>query len=145
MIQNLQYLKHLRSDSGADRTYHARDTAGRARTGTRIEILKNAMFGTPNFLYTLSPEETPFRGLRWITGRKNGSIRKEQYLSYVAYSYFAIYVCSNRPVKLRSLPRLDPRTGVRSTSAGCYCRSKCRTRWISYWLFAKTSLDPTEY
>ena len=43
-------------------------------------------------------------------------------------SSFAIYVRSNRPVKLRSLPRLDPRTGVRLNSAGCYCQSKCRTR-----------------
>ena len=66
-------------------------------------------------------------------------------LCSVRSSSFAIYVRSNRPVKLRSLPRLDPRTGIRSTSAGCYCRSKCRTRLISYWLLAKTSLDPMEY
>ena len=40
---------------------HARDSAGRARTGIRIEILKNEIF-----------KEMPFRDLRWITGRKNG-------------------------------------------------------------------------
>ena len=34
--------------------------------------------------------------------------------------------------------------GVRSTSAGCYCRSKCRTWQISYWLLAKTSLYPMQ-
>ena len=65
---------HLGNDSGADRTYHARDTAGRARTGIRIEILKNAMFGPAQFsvyAFARSIEEAPFRGLRWIAGRKN--------------------------------------------------------------------------
>ena len=55
---------HVCSDSGADRTYHARDTAGRARTGIRVEILKNTMFGPTQFsVYTFarSIKETPFR------------------------------------------------------------------------------------
>ena len=34
----MQYFKHLRSDSGADRTYHARDMVGRARASIKIEI-----------------------------------------------------------------------------------------------------------
>ena len=43
-------------------------------TSIRIESLKNAMFGPAQFsvyVFTHSIEETPFRGLRWITGRKN--------------------------------------------------------------------------
>ena len=64
-----------RSDSGADRTYHARDTVGRARTGIRIEIIKNAMFGPAQFfVYAVarSIDEMLFCGLRWTTGRNNG-------------------------------------------------------------------------
>ena len=60
-------MTHLHSDSGADGTYHARDTAERARTGIRIEILQKNVLGMPNFPYTFSLA----RGLRWITGRKN--------------------------------------------------------------------------
>ena len=38
------YLKHLHSDSGVDRTYHARDTAARART-----IVSGSRFSKANF------------------------------------------------------------------------------------------------
>ena len=72
-----KYVSHyIYSDSGADHTYHTRDTAGRAYTGIRIEILKNAMFGPTQFsvyiCFARSIKEMPFGGLRWITGRKNG-------------------------------------------------------------------------
>ena len=49
--------------------------AGIARTGVRIEILIDAMFGPAQFsvyAFARSIEETPFRGLRWIASRKNG-------------------------------------------------------------------------
>ena len=123
--------------------------AGRARTVIRIEILKNAMFGPAQFyvyVFAHSIEEMLFRGLRWIAGRKNGlkTLVRSNIYSFRSSS-FAIYVHSNRPVKLRSLPHLDPRTGIRLTSAGFDCRSKCCTRLISYWLLTKTSLDPMEY
>ena len=48
-IWNLQYLTHLRSDSGADGTHHAQDRTRRAHTGIGIEILKNTMFGHAEF------------------------------------------------------------------------------------------------
>ena len=38
------YLKHLHSDSGVDRTYHARDTAARAHT-----IVSGSRFSKANF------------------------------------------------------------------------------------------------
>ena len=56
---------YVHSDSGVDRTYHARDTAARVHTGIRIEILENAMFGLIQlsiYVFACSIEETPFRG-----------------------------------------------------------------------------------
>ena len=87
LIRNLQYLKHLGSDSGADRTYHARDTAGRARTGTRIEILKNAMFWPAHFSVYASLDRRD--AVSWVEmdcRQKEWSkeVSKEKYLSYVA-------------------------------------------------------------
>ena len=32
-VGHIQYLEHLRSDSGVDRTYHTQDTVGGVRTG----------------------------------------------------------------------------------------------------------------
>ena len=80
--------------------------------------------------------------------KRSKEVSKEQYLViYLKSSSFAVYmyVRSNRPVKLKCLPHLDPLMGVRSTSAGYYCQSKCRTRLISYWMLTKTSLDHMEY
>ena len=102
----------------------------------------------PNFPYTLSSARDAVSWVEMDCRQKEWSkeVSEEQYLSYVAlevvllpYTYVLI-----GPLAYK---RLDPRTrtGVRSTSAGCYCRSKCRTRRISYWLLAKTSLDPMEY
>ena len=51
----------------------------------------------------------------------------------------------HRPLKLKCLPRLDPHTTIQSTSVSCYCQSKSRIRWTSYWQLANTSLDPLEY
>ena len=39
-------------------------------------------------------------------------------------SFFAVYVCSNRPVKLKSVPSLDPHTDVdgrRWLNSARYC------------------------
>ena len=109
VIRNLHYLKHLCSDSGADRTYHARDTAGRAHMVSGSRFSKMQCLGLPNFPYTLSPARSPFRGLRWITGRKKGLKRLAiSILCSFRSSSFAVYARSNRPVKLRSLPASRP-------------------------------------
>ena len=51
----MQYFKHLHSDSGVDRTSHTQDTAARACTGIRIEIIENTMFGLIQFsVYTFA-------------------------------------------------------------------------------------------
>ena len=86
--------------------------------------------------------EMDYRQKEW-----SKEVSKEQYLSYVALEVVLLPY-----MYVLSLPRLDPRTGVRSTSAGCYYTAEvsaaidvqhlwCRTRRISYWLLAKTSLD----
>ena len=74
-------------------------------------------------------------------------VSNEQYLSYMYVALEVVFCHISTFYVARSLPRLDPHTGVQLISAGCYCRSKCCTRRIGYWLLAiaKTSLDPTEY
>ena len=71
-----------------------------------------------------------------ITGRNNilDSLR----------SFFAVYVCSDRPVKLKSVPRLDPRTDVDGRILPATTVKDLHT--VDKLLAAcQTSLDPTEY
>ena len=59
-------------------------------------------------------------------------------------SFFAVYVCSNRPVKLKSVPRLDPRTDVDGRILLATTVKDPHT--VDKLLAAcQTSLDPTEY
>ena len=59
-------------------------------------------------------------------------------------SYFAVYVCSNRPVKLKSVPRLDPCTDVDGRILLATTVKDPHT--VDKLLAAcQTSLDPTEY
>ena len=39
-------------------------------------------------------------------------LRRTTHIQDSLRSFFAVYVCSNRPVKLKSVPRLNPRTDV---------------------------------
>ena len=71
-------------------------------------------------------------------------ISNEQYLSWIALEV-VLLPYANRPIKLKSLPRLDPRTGIWPNSVCCYHQIKSHTWWISYWVLANTSLDPMVY
>ena len=140
LIRNLQYLKHLRSDSGADRTYHARDTAGRARTVTG----STNVWARPIFRIRFRPLDRR-DAISWV----EMDCRQKEWFKYVSMeqclSYVALEVVYTiRPVKL---DRVSTRVLAydRLLAASCYCQSKCRTRRMSYWLLAKTSLDPMEY
>ena len=59
-------------------------------------------------------------------------------------SFFAVYVCSNRPVKLKSVPRLDPcmdidgRILLATTVKDPHMVDKLLASCL-------TSIDPTEY
>ena len=83
-------------------------------------------------IYTI--KEMPFCGLRWNTGGLNRIVS-------IADSFKSSYVLINRPVKLKKACRVFTR--IWPTPAHCYCQNKGRTRQISYWLLAKTSLDLT--
>ena len=59
-------------------------------------------------------------------------------------SFFAVYLCSNRPVKLKSVPRLNPRTNV---DGRILLTTTVKDPHMVDKLLAacQTSLDPTEY
>ena len=81
----MQYFKHLRSDSGADRTYHTRDMVGRARASIRIEIniWANPIFHIHFRLLdrrdAVSRVEMDYRLREW-----SKEVSKEKYLFYIA-------------------------------------------------------------
>ena len=115
-------------------------TAVGQRTAVRIEDLQHRIF---RIRFRRSIEETPICEWGWITGRNNGLKRATHILDSLR-SFFVVYVCSNKPVKLKSVPRLDPRTDVD-------CRILLATtvkdpHTVEKLLAAcQTSLDPTEY
>ena len=61
-------------------------------------------------------------------------------------SFFAVYVCSNRPVNLKSIPRLDPCTDVHVDGRILLVTTVKDPHTVDKLLAAcQTSLDPTEY
>ena len=116
----------------------SRYKAGRACTGIRIDVLLNTIFGQTQFSVIHFHSLDGTDAVSWVKmdhWKKNGVKRFVENNIYYRYSFrsssFAIYVHSNRPIKLESLPRLDPHTDVWSTFAGCYCQIKSGTWRIS--------------